>query len=68
MFTSPARVETIAPSATISSGADSARVSPQRPGLRMLPSISAVNTFRHGPPVTAISSADRASATAMART
>ena len=33
MFTRPARVEMIDPSATSSSGAASARVSPQRPGL-----------------------------------
>src|SRR3954453_6116012 len=51
MFTRPARLLTMVPSATIRIGADTPRVRPQRPGLRMLPSSIAVYTFDHEPPV-----------------
>src|SRR3954447_22723436 len=51
MLTRPARLLTIVPSATRRIGADTPKVSPQRPGLRMLPSSIAVYTFDHEPPV-----------------
>ncbi len=62
MLTRPARVETIAPSATNNRGTASASVPPHRPGLRKLPSRIALSTFCHGPPVTAMSTADATSA------
>src|SRR6188472_973698 len=65
MFTRPARVEMIAPSATIRRGAASVSVLPHRPGLRMLPSSSALRTDRQGPPVIAIRNADIARASRM---
>ena len=51
MLIRPARVATIAPTATINNGAIVVSVSPQAPGERMLPSISADHTARADPPV-----------------
>ena len=62
MFTSPALVAMIVPTATISSGAAVVSVSPHAPGERRLPSSRAENTLRHEPPVAATSSAHSASA------
>ena len=68
MFTSPALVATIVPTATISSGAAVVSVRPHAPGERRLPSIRAENTFSHDPPVAATSSAQSTSATAIETT
>src|SRR4051794_18633516 len=63
MLTRPARLLTIVPSATRRIGADTPKVSPQRPGLRMLPSSIAVYTLAHEPPVADTQIAANASAT-----
>ena len=68
MFTSPALVAMIVPTATISSGAAVVSVSPHAPGERRLPSSRAEKTFSHDPPVAATSSAHSASATAIETT
>ena len=63
MFTSPALVAMIVPTATISRGAAVVNVSPQAPGERTLPSRSAENTLRGDPPVAHTRRAQRARAT-----
>ena len=56
MFTRPARVATIVPIATNSSGAMVVNVRPHAPGERMLPSSNASKTAVADPPVAATSS------------
>ena len=62
MLIRPARVATIAPIATINSGAMVVSVNPHAPGERRLPSSNADHTALADPPVADTNKAERASA------